>query len=641
MVGWRTVATFFAFHTTMLRVGDDMDNRMMEKLTVLGEGAKYDASCSSSGIGRSNTMRIGNTSCAGICHSWGSDGRCISLLKVLLSNDCAYDCKYCVNRVTADVPRETFEPAELAELTVEFYRRNYIEGLFLSSAVIGTPDHTSELMCEALKVMREDKGFAGYIHTKIIPGTSQELIHQIGLLADRVSVNIEVPTKTSLELLAPQKHEKNIFIPMLQIRDTQLEQGSLKLPGFMNNLKTPGFQTGHLPDFNFDERMLYDDAMNEGELPSKWRGSFALDGSVKRRRHGMFAGAGQTTQMIVGASPEADRTILNASEALYRGFGVKRVYFSAYIPVSDDPALPSRLMKPPLLREHRLYQADWLLRFYGFAANEILTEENPNLDYEFDPKLIWALRHIELFPIEINKASMEELLRIPGIGNVTAKRILRQRKVSAVRYEDLKKMGAVLKRARYFLTCVGKYYGDSELEPYYIRDKLRKDQMQATLGANANASTDRNASANMPHFYTTSADANASERMQQFYTTSADATNTQMHVTSASGTSAQGYTNSGASINGLQSANADLAITTMDRDTNQLHANQLDDNQSLANQSLANQSHTNQYRNNQNFSNQNGLQRQRPQSILSAEDVRRALTPPADPQLTMFDALLM
>ncbi|MCL2111508.1 MAG: putative DNA modification/repair radical SAM protein [Clostridiales bacterium] len=446
-----------------------MESGTFEKLTVLGESAKYDVSCSSSGHARVNVGRIGSAACAGICHTWTSDGRCLSLLKVLLSNDCVYDCKYCVNRRTADGARRTFEPKELAELTIEFYRRNYIEGLFLSSAVLVSPDHTAERMYECLWLLREVHGFAGYIHAKIVPGVSPELLTQIGLVADRLSVNIEMPTSQSLSLLAPQKKPEAIFAPMTQITRTQMEQRTLKAAGNMQRLRPAGYEG---IDMGGTGLYVGEGAGGEaGALTSTPRktGGHIVSESRRKTWNEKFAPAGQTTQMLIGASPESDRQILHMSEALYRRFTMKRVYFSAYIPVVDAPELPSLLSPPPLRREHRLYQADWLLRFYGFSADEILTETEPNLDYDLDPKVIWALRHIDAFPIEVNTASEAELLRIPGIGNVSARRILRQRRVQKVRYEDLKKMGVVMKRARYFLTCGGRYHGGKEQEAEKLR----------------------------------------------------------------------------------------------------------------------------------------------------------------------------
>ena len=443
-----------------------MEGIIFEKLKVLSDGAKYDVSCSSSGVGRSGAGgNMGSAAACGICHSWSADGRCISLLKVLYSNDCSYDCQYCVNRRSADVKRETFEPRELADLAMEFYRRNYIEGLFLSSAVLGNPDETTERMFKCLYLLREEYGFRGYIHAKVLPGISPELLHRIGLVSDRLSVNIELPSEDSLKKLAPQKQTAGIFKPMKQILNTQAQQKTLKHAGLMGKLKPLGSNVsigdGSLSDITenpvatIDDRKLYKEK---------------------------FAPAGQTTQMIIGASPETDRSIIKTSETLYRSFRMKRVYFSAYIPVVESPSLPSLYTEPPLKREHRLYQADWLLRFYGFTADEILSEDTPFLDTDLDPKIIWALRNIDQFPIEINKASLEELLRIPGVGNKSALRIIRQRRIAAVKYDDLKKIGVVLKRARFFLTCSGKYYGDRILEPEYIRSKvLSADTIKTAL----------------------------------------------------------------------------------------------------------------------------------------------------------------
>lgn len=426
---------------------------IMEKLKILADSAKYDVSCSSSGVGRANNRRIGSAHASGICHSWGADGRCISLLKVLFSNKCVYDCEYCVNRRSNDFPRASFEPEELAKLTIEFYRRNYIEGLFLSSAVEVSPDHTAERILQCLRILRYEYGFAGYIHAKIIPGVSREILDQIGLVADRLSVNIEMPTSKSLEMFAPQKKPKEIFAPMRQITNTLIERNALAGPGTM-------FKG---VDLNAPENYL-------------GAGRYELSGNVNalstRRKKEVFAPAGQTTQMIIGAGEESDKSILTTSENLYRTFKMKRVYYSAYIPVVDSPILPDRKTSPPLAREHRIYQADWLLRFYGFSVSELFNGGSSNLDPDLDPKVTWALRNLELFPIEVNKASYDMLMRIPGIGAVSAKRIVRQRKAAAVRFEDLRKMGVVLKRAKYFLTCGGRYYGEKRFEPEVIRNSI-------------------------------------------------------------------------------------------------------------------------------------------------------------------------
>ncbi|HPF85819.1 MAG TPA: putative DNA modification/repair radical SAM protein [Aminivibrio sp.] len=371
------------------------------KLAVLAEGAKYDVSCSSSGsAGRRGA--VGSTSLGGICHSWSDDGRCISLLKVLFSNDCVFDCAYCVNRRSADVPRATFTPRELADLTIQMYRRNYIEGLFLSSAVVGSPDDTMIQLVRTATILREEHRFGGYIHAKAIPGASASLLGALGLLADRMSVNIELPSETSLRALAPQKSRNSILRPMAFIGGT------------------------------IEER-------------KKWRRS--------GRSGPAFVPAGQSTQLMVGASPENDFTILRLSEGLYRSFGLKRVYYSAYIPVADNPLLPARATKPPMLREHRLYQADWLLRFYGFRAEEVLTPEQPDLDVALDPKTGWALGHPDFFPVDVNRASYEEILRVPGIGVRSAQRILTARRGHLLDGDDLGKLGVVMKRARFFVAC--------------------------------------------------------------------------------------------------------------------------------------------------------------------------------------------
>jgi len=476
-----------------------MDNTM-EKLKILTDSAKYDVSCSTSGVARKNSGRIGNASCAGICHSWSADGRCISLLKVLFTNQCVYDCAYCVNRRSADVQRASFEPEELAKLTIEFYRRNYIEGLFLSSAIENSPDYTAERILQCLSLLRNEYGFAGYIHAKIIPGVSQELLNQIGMVADRLSVNIELPTERSLNLLAPQKKSASIFKPMRQITNTLIEQKSLKGPGVMfkgQNLNTdlsylqpvssPKMQhhgknidygDGSFEDIALSPLMVKE-ALSESKSADFARHAMAVVGKKYKEK---FAPAGQTTQMIIGASNETDKQIIKTSESLYRTFKMKRVYFSAYIPINHSPLLPDMFTAPPLAREHRLYQADWLLRFYGFSANEILDDNDPFLDPDLDPKIAWALRNIDRFPIEVNKASLEEILRIPGIGSVSALRIVRQRKIASVQYGDLKKMGVVLKRARYFLTCMGKYYGGRDLVPELIKGKvLESDQIRKSL----------------------------------------------------------------------------------------------------------------------------------------------------------------
>ncbi|NLD19614.1 MAG: putative DNA modification/repair radical SAM protein [Clostridiales bacterium] len=449
---------------------------IMEKLKILADSAKYDVSCSSSGVGRDNNATIGSAHASGICHSWGADGRCISLLKVLFTNKCAYNCEYCVNKRTNDFPRASFEPEELAKLTIEFYRRNYIEGLFLSSAVEVSPDYTAERILESLRLLRYEYGFAGYIHAKIIPGVSPEILHQIGLVADRLSVNIELPTSESLEVLAPQKRPKAIFSPMRQITNSLIERNALKGPGTMfkgQELNTAGNYLGNgATDRNVTAGGSPLLGASSAGAGSSLRGnSLALGRGVSRRKES-FAPAGQTTQMIIGVGGETDQSILTTGENLYRTFKMKRVYYSAYIPVVDSPVLPDKETAPPLAREHRIYQADWLLRFYGFSVGELFKGGEANLDPDLDPKVIWALRNLEQFPVEVNKASYQSLMRIPGIGAISAKRIVRQRRFAAVQYDDLKKMGVVLKRAKYFLTCSGKYYGDRVFEPEVIKNSM-------------------------------------------------------------------------------------------------------------------------------------------------------------------------
>ncbi len=387
---------------------------MMQKLEILGDAAKYDVSCASSGItrgGGKNTGTaggMGNSLACGICHTWTEDGRCVSLLKVLMSNACRYDCAYCVNRRSNDVPRASFTPEELSSLAMEFYRRNYIEGVFLSSAVVGSPDRTMELFIRTLELLRFKYYFRGYIHTKIIPGASGELVERVGLLSDRVSVNAEFATRRSLKLLADDKDYNGILKPMEQVSLARRE--------------------------------------NAEEL-------------ARSRRVKRFAPAGQSTQMIVGATPERDLALLRLAGALYSRYDLKRVYYSAYIPMVTNPLLPAVTSLPPLKREHRLYQADWLMRFYGFSVDEIVDESNPNLDLMVDPKISYALRRPELFPVEVNTADFELLLRVPGIGVKSAQRIIEARRYGRLDDDGVKKTGVVMKRARYFITINGRFRG--------------------------------------------------------------------------------------------------------------------------------------------------------------------------------------
>ena len=401
-----------------------------EKLSILSAAAKYDVSCSSSGSKRNNTNDgIGNAANSGICHSFTPDGRCISLLKILLTNICIYDCKYCINAKTRDSKRAMFTPDEVVTLTINFYKRNYIEGLFLSSAIIKNPNYTMELLLTVVKKLRLDENFNGYIHLKAIPGADDSLIKEAGKYVDRMSVNIELPSANSLKLLAPEKSKENILAPMRVIKNTIIENKDLK---------------------------------------------------KKIKSTPLFVPGGQSTQLIVGATAESDFKIINLSQNLYNKYNLRRVYYSAYVPVvKNEKSLPD-ITHPPLVREHRLYQADWLLRYYGFNAKELLKNEDDNFDLNFDPKTSWALNNIDKFPIEINRASYETLLRVPGIGVRSAKRIVVTRKVHLLNFEDLKKLGIVLKRARYFITCKGKYYGDVNFD----EEKIRKRLLYLTLPKN-------------------------------------------------------------------------------------------------------------------------------------------------------------
>lgn len=405
-----------------------------EKLEILSDAAKYDVSCTSGGTERKGDGEgMGNCRKAGICHSFSADGRCISLLKILFTNECIYDCKYCVNRSGNDIVRTSFTPEEVCTLTMEFYRRNYIEGLFLSSGVLKSPNYTMELLYTVLYKLRHEHNFQGYIHVKAIPGADSRLIQMTGYLADRMSVNIELPTAESLRLLAPHKTRKNILAPMRFVQQMSAE----------NQYEIQTYR--HVPKF----------------VP-----------------------AGQSTQMIIGATPESDYQILHVAESLYKKFDLKRVFYSAFIPVNEDKNLPSvKEQRPPLLREHRLYQADWLLRYYHFEAGELLDEENPNFNAYLDPKCFWALRHLEEFPIEINYAAYDMLLRVPGIGYKSASRIVKARRMGMLDFEDLKKMGVVLKRALYFITCKGKMMYPIRMDEDYITRNLLNTKEKLPEGA--------------------------------------------------------------------------------------------------------------------------------------------------------------
>ena len=398
------------------------DSHLNEKLRILADAAKYDAACTSSGVDRKNgSMGTGNAVACGICHSFSADGRCISLLKILLTNDCCYDCVYCVNRVGNDTERATFSPDEVCTLTMGFYRRNYIEGLFLSSAVYRNPSYTMELIYETVLRLRTVYHFHGYIHVKAIPGADPQLIQQTGFLVDRMSCNLELPTAEGLRSLAPNKPRRQLLKPMRQIQQ-QITVSK-------------------------HEVALY--------------------------RHAQpFVPAGQSTQMIIGATGESDYQIMSVSEALYGRFKMKRVFYSAYVGVNEDSRLPAVGTLPPLLREHRLYQADWLIRFYGFKAAELLSKRQPNFNLLLDPKCDWAVRHLEAFPVEVMTADYYQLLRVPGLGVNSARRICRARRYGGLRFEDLKKMGVVLKRAMYFITCQGRVYMPFRMDERFITTNL-------------------------------------------------------------------------------------------------------------------------------------------------------------------------
>ena len=395
---------------------------LSEKLRILSGAAKYDVSCSSSGSNRGGKKgSLGSASSSGICHSFTPDGRCISLLKILLTNCCIYDCSYCINRRSNDVERATFTADEVVNLTMNFYRRNYIEGLFLSSAIIKNANFTMEILTEVVEKLRNEHNFGGYIHLKAIPGADEELINKAGRLVDRMSVNLELPSDKSLKLLAPEKNKEEIFKPMKNIKNQII--------------------------INKEERRKY-------------------------KNYSIFVPGGQSTQLIVGATKETDLNILTLSENLYNKFALKRVYYSAYVPVNSGKNLPD-IKNPPTLREHRLYQGDWLLRVYGFNSNELLNEANPNFDINFDPKTTYALNNIHLFPVEINKAPYEMLIRVPGIGIRGAKKIVSARRVNSLDFLDLKKLGIVLKRAQYFITCRGKYFGAVSFDELKIKKALK------------------------------------------------------------------------------------------------------------------------------------------------------------------------
>lgn len=466
-------------------------NGIMEKLSILADAAKYDVACTSSGVQRDGDGRsLGNARASGVCHSFTPDGRCISLLKILFTNECIYNCKYCVNRSSNDVRRASFTPDEVCQLTVEFYRRNYIEGLFLSSGIIHSPDYTMGLLYETLFLLRTKYQFHGYIHIKGIPGASADVVEMVGYLADRMSVNLELPTVAGLHQLAPNKVRKNILSPMRQIqngiRESRWNHGvtSMKSRVYIDE-KSYYDQMAELQD-SYERLQEYHKGVaaiqekRAAKMAEKnWNFEEASNlPQENRTKSGLahperyFVPAGQSTQMIIGATGETDYQIMSVSEALYDKFEMKRVFYSAFVNVNQDADLPASTSGPPLLREHRLYQADFLMRFYGFQADELLSEQHPYFNELIDPKCDWAVHHLEEFPVEINQADYYTLLRVPGIGTKSAKRILKARKHATLDFSDIKKMGVVLKRALYFITCKGRMMYATKLEENYITRHL-------------------------------------------------------------------------------------------------------------------------------------------------------------------------
>ncbi|MGN0286132.1 MAG: putative DNA modification/repair radical SAM protein [Atopobiaceae bacterium] len=465
----------------------------LTKLGILAEAARFDAACTSSGVQRSAVPdMLGVASRGGICHSFTADGRCITLLKVLMSNACSYDCAYCVNRRSASCPRATFSPRELAELTVDFYKRNYIEGLFLSSGVLGTPDNTTEHMIECLRILRQELRFNGYVHAKVIPQTSPELVDQLGRLADRLSVNLELPSAHSLQLLCPDKDAKGITHPMAQIARTRSQEEHLLKEARAKRRK--GRTTLHAGSEVSPGGPAHPSSVagssSQGILPS---GAAPIEATgTGAGAHGLsrrFAPAGQSTQLIIGATPEDDNHILKLSKSLYRTYGMKRVFFSAYVPMMDDQRLPSSETPVPLRREHRLYQADWLMRFYSFDADELVSPEAPWLDLELDPKMAWALSHLDQFPVEIMDAPRKTLLRVPGIGPAGARKIISARKTGTLTMEDLVRMRIVVSRARYFITCNGRRDPGAPLDYELIRGRMVADAQSTAYNRRQNANS--------------------------------------------------------------------------------------------------------------------------------------------------------
>ena len=460
---------------------------LREKLAILADAAKYDVACTSSGVERhSRPGQLGNTAACGICHTFASDGRCISLLKILFTNECIHDCKYCLSRCSNDIPRATFTPEEVCTLTVEFYRRNYIEGLFLSSGIVQSADYTMEQICLTLKMLREEYHFNGYIHCKSIPGASPEWVEEAGWYADRMSVNLELPTAEGLRQLAPGKTRKTILTPMRQIQSGVAE--SRDLLGMKGGNQSAYWYTQkrlgrRLPSSDLTVALKGSSKKESISALSRSAGETSLATWPRRDTSRGFVPSGQSTQMIIGATGESDYEIMAVTEALYQNFDLKRVFYSAFINVNQDPAMTQASLTPPLRREHRLYQADFLLRFYGFQAKELLTEKRPFFNTYLDPKCDWALGHLEQFPVEITRADYQTLLRVPGIGTKSARRILQARRTGSISFSSLKTMGVVLKRAIYFITCHGKSaYPFMKIDEDYITRNLLADEPDVMKG---------------------------------------------------------------------------------------------------------------------------------------------------------------
>lgn len=465
-----------------------------KKLEILADAAKYDVACTSSGVNRKGTgSGIGNSLSSGICHSFSSDGRCISLLKILFTNECVFDCKYCINRSSNDLLRASFTPEEVCDLTMEFYRRNYIEGLFLSSGVIKSPNYTMELICKTLKLLREVYHFNGYIHCKAVPSADPSLIEMTGWYADRMSVNLELPTASGLKQLAPHKSRNSILRPMKQIQlgrsivmndKGYYSNGVEASSNILLQESNPWIYNDDRKESIKNSNIILSDSSNN-QVKESYKSSFGLVKAPSINR--AFVPGGQSTQLIVGAIGENDYEIMSVSEALYNKFQLKRVFYSAYVPINSDNLLPQLSTQTPLLREHRLYQADFLLRFYGFKSKELLSVERPNFNLSMDPKCNWAVNHLEHFPVEVNKADYYTLLRVPGIGTISANKIIVARRNAILKFEDLKKMGVVLKRAVYFITCAGKMMYQINMNESFISSQLSQVKESLPLSLTADS----------------------------------------------------------------------------------------------------------------------------------------------------------